>query len=413
MALTASNIARCTIATLRVCTNGAWRACTPAARTLAFQLAMMTGSACAVADGPMSTSTMAIARMTSLMAPSRGSYNRSARMARSGQTVPTDPFAEALAPPRGIRLCLLGSTALLEGARRSPVALRPKALAMLAYLTLADGAVERREVARMLFPEAEGPLAALRWHLTHVRAAAPARIAGRLRTTRDTVALTISTDVALFRRGAAVVIRRPGARAAPWILDLYRGDLMAGLAVSTTAEFDNWLYVTQESLRRSFRQATLAFARWARGAGRERQAIEPLARLVTVDPYCEDGHVLLIQTYDALGQGEHAAAAYNRYQRIVRRELAAEPQAAVAERFETKKPKGPTLPREDLVPLRDVTLHVVDWPGGEPAILALHGSAQMAHSFGALAAPLAPANRFIGVDLRGHGFSDKPPTGYD
>ncbi len=30
-----------------------------------------------------------------------------------------------------------------------------------------------------------------------------------------------------------------------------------------------------------------------------------------------------------------------------------------------------------------------------------------------LAAPLAPTHRFVGVDLRGHGFSDKPPTGYD
>jgi pimeloyl-ACP methyl ester carboxylesterase len=60
-----------------------------------------------------------------------------------------------------------------------------------------------------------------------------------------------------------------------------------------------------------------------------------------------------------------------------------------------------------------VTLHIVDWPGGEPAILAIHGSARMAHSFGALAERLAPSHRFIGVDLRGHGFSDKPPAGYD
>src|SRR5262249_36199630 len=56
---------------------------------------------------------------------------------------------------------------------------------------------------------------------------------------------------------------------------------------------------------------------------------------------------------------------------------------------------------------------VVDWPGGEPTILAIHGSAQMAHSFGALAERLAPSHRFVGVDLRGHGFSDKAPAGYD
>lgn len=54
----------------------------------------------------------------------------------------------------------------------------------------------------------------------------------------------------------------PGAARA---LALYRDDLVAGLAVSATAEFDNWLYVAQESLRRDFRLATLALARWVLG----------------------------------------------------------------------------------------------------------------------------------------------------
>jgi pimeloyl-ACP methyl ester carboxylesterase/DNA-binding SARP family transcriptional activator len=327
------------------------------------------------------------------------------------QSVRTDPFAEALARSPGTRLCLLGVPALLSGKRLAPLVLRPKALALLTYLALADGDVGRREVARLLFPEAEGPLAALRWHVAHLRAAAP--VARRFRATRDALVLQVPTDVALFRRGAAVVTRRPATRGAAGILELYRGDLVSGLAVSTTAEFENWLYVTQESLRRSFRQAALAFARWALETRHAREAIEPLARLVTLDPYCEDGHVLLIHAYEAVGQSERAAAAYDRYQRIVRRELAAEPRPSVAMRYEGQASRRRILPREDLVSLRDVTLHVVDWPGKEPAILAIHGSAQMGHTFGALADRLAPTHRFVGVDLRGHGFSDKPPTGYD
>ena len=35
------------------------------------------------------------------------------------------------------------------------------------------------------------------------------------------------------------------------------------------------------------------------------------------------------------------------------------------------------------MPLKEVTLHIVEWTGAEPAILGIHGSAQMAHSFGA------------------------------
>jgi pimeloyl-ACP methyl ester carboxylesterase/DNA-binding SARP family transcriptional activator len=329
------------------------------------------------------------------------------------RTVPARPFAEALAPPSGPMLGLLGPPVLVDRDRLVPLRLRPKAIALVAYLALADCEVRRHEVARLLFPEAEGPLAALRWHLAHLRSAGPPLVARGLRATRSALSLPVATDVAWFRRGADVVMRRPGVSGAARVLALYRDDLVAGLSVSTTAEFDNWLYVAQEGLRRRFRQATVAFARWALTARRAPGAVAPLARLVTVDPYYEEGHVLLIETYEALGETGHATAAYDRYQRIVRRELAAEPQPAVARRFEAAVSPRPTLPREDLVPLREVTLHVVDWSGGEPTILGLHGSAGMAHSFGALAERLTPAHRFVGVDLRGHGFSDKPPSGYD
>jgi pimeloyl-ACP methyl ester carboxylesterase/DNA-binding SARP family transcriptional activator len=334
-------------------------------------------------------------------------------MIRTRPRVHSSPFAQALAPPTGSLLCLLGRPALLAGTRLAPLRLRPKAIALIAYLALEGREVRRRDVARLLFPEAEEPLAVLRWHLAHTRSAAPSFVTRHLQATRDGVALAIPTDVALFRRSAPVICQRPETPGATRALALYRDDLVAGLAVSATAEFDNWLYVIQESLRRDLRRATLAFARWALNHRAGRQAVEPLARLVTVDPYCEDGHVLLIQAYEALGEAARVAAAYDRYQRIVRRDLAAEPRPALVLRFEGQPSARPALPREDFVPLKDVTLHIVDWAGGEPTILAIHGSAGMAHNFGALAERLAPRFRLLGVDLRGHGFSDKPPTGYD
>lgn len=334
-------------------------------------------------------------------------------MIRPKPTVRSRTFAEALASPSGSLLALLGQPALLAGTRRVPLSLRPKAVALIAYLALEGREVRRRDVARLLFPEAEEPLAVLRWHLAHVRSMAPSLIARHLRATREGVALPIPTDVTLFRRNAQVICRRPGTPGAARALALYRDDLVAGLAISATAEFDNWLYVAQEGLRRDFRLATLAFARWALDHRTERQAVGPLARLVTVDPYCEDGHVLLIRAYEALGEPVRAAAAYDRYQRIIRHELAAERRPALVLQFEGQTSARSALPREDFVPLKDVTLHIVEWAGGEPAILAIHGSAGMAHNFGALAERLAPRFRLLGVDLRGHGFSDKPPSGYD
>ena len=57
-------------------------------------------------------------------------------------------------------------------------------------------------------------------------------------------------------------------------------------------------------------------------------------------------------------------------------------------------------------------MNAVDWRGEEPPILAIHGSAGHAYGLTALGEGLAPDVRFVAVDLRGHGFSDKPPTGY-
>jgi lipase len=57
-------------------------------------------------------------------------------------------------------------------------------------------------------------------------------------------------------------------------------------------------------------------------------------------------------------------------------------------------------------------MHVVDWSGEPPPVVGIHGSAGHAYGLTALGERLAPDVRFVAVDLRGHGFSDKPPSGY-
>jgi pimeloyl-ACP methyl ester carboxylesterase len=69
--------------------------------------------------------------------------------------------------------------------------------------------------------------------------------------------------------------------------------------------------------------------------------------------------------------------------------------------------------RELRVPTSGPTLAVRDHEGGEPALLALHGLASNARWWDLVADRLAPPYRVIAVDLRGHGLSDKPDSGYD
>ena len=310
-------------------------------------------------------------------------------------------------------LCLLGSPAVLREAELAALALRPKELALLVKLALTDAAVPRVELANAIFGDADDPRGALRWHLSSLRSKLPVEVRDAIVADREVIHLSAETDVARFRRGTEVLLTGTVDESAAETLALYRGDLVAGLTVSASPSFDTWLYIEQESLRRLFRRLTVMFAGWATNAAAEVDPRAALLRLIEVDPYFEDGHVLLIHANDVHGEPDTARAAYDVYQRIVRIELHAEPRPELVRRYEDAPRAGRPLPREELIPLQAITMHVVDWMGAQPTIVAVHGSAGSAYSFTALAERLSPAVRFVAMDLRGHGLSDKPPSGYD
>jgi pimeloyl-ACP methyl ester carboxylesterase len=52
------------------------------------------------------------------------------------------------------------------------------------------------------------------------------------------------------------------------------------------------------------------------------------------------------------------------------------------------------------------------WPGGEPAVVAIHGLTANHTCWYPLAGLLCPGHRLIAYDLRGRGDSDKPASGY-
>ena len=305
-------------------------------------------------------------------------------------------------------LCLLGPAMFASASGSRPLALRPKALALLARLALVGEPQRREALGELLFPDAADPRDSLRWHLSYLRA----RVPGSLKVDRGLVTAVIATDVAAFRSGVDRVLDGDDG-AAQATLALYRGDLCAGLRVKASADFDNWLYVEEDELRRLFRRAVTTFARRALADGRGAIAVLPLKQLTTVDPYFESGHVLLVEALEAAGDEAQARGAFDRYQRIVRAELNAEPRHELVTRYEPNRSKGRELPLDELVPLREITMHVIEWPGGEPPVLFVHGSSGHGPWFTAWGETLSPELRAIALDLRGHGHSDKPPSGYD
>jgi pimeloyl-ACP methyl ester carboxylesterase/DNA-binding SARP family transcriptional activator len=305
-------------------------------------------------------------------------------------------------------LCLLGSAEFVSASGSRPLALRPKALALLARLALVGEPQSREALGELLFPDAADPRDSLRWHLSHLRT----RLPGSLEVDRGLISAVIPTDVAAFRFGVDRILGGDDG-VAPTTLRLYRGDLCAGLSVKASADFDNWLYVEEDELRRLFRRAVTAFAPRALAHGNGAIAVPPLKQLTTVDPYFEGGHVLLIEALEAAGDEARARGAYDRYQRIVRDELNADPRHDLVSRYESAQPKGRELPLDELVPLREITMHIIEWPGGEPPILFVHGSSGHGPWFTTWGEALSPELRAVALDLRGHGHSDKPPSGYD
>jgi DNA-binding SARP family transcriptional activator len=243
-------------------------------------------------------------------------------------------------------LWLLGPPALLspDGVRR--LELRPKALALLAYLAVVEEPQPRGRLADLLFPRAANPRDSLRWYLSYLRRHVP----GVFVSDRMSVSARVATDVAAFRRSAASVLDGCSLPEASETLALYRGGLCEGLVPDASAEFGNWLYVQDDELRRLFRRAAQAFAGRALAEGHGAMAIPALRRLTAVDPYFEEGHVLLVEATEASGDTASARHAYDRYQRIVRDELHAEPRRdLVAELIEVghqhEVPRLPVLRR--------------------------------------------------------------------
>lgn len=320
------------------------------------------------------------------------------------------PFAEPLTLPM---LCLLGTPALMTSGSMLPVRIRPKGLAVLAMLALGREPVTRAELAQMLFAEAADPRAALRWHLNHLRSALPPEIAEELVTEGDFVRLTCDVDALVFSSEARRVEDEPWRPDASRVLALYRGDFCATLAISASPSFDGWLYAEQEKLRRQYRLACTKYAGWAIEQGVPEHAVESLFRLVAVEPFFEEAHLLLVRCLELSGRRQQAKEAYKRYERVLREDLNASPDPELAAKYSRgKKRTGMRLPAERFVNLDQVTLHIVEWPGGEPSVVAIPGSGNGAYSLAALGQRLAPEFRFIAVDLRGFGFSDKPAGSY-
>jgi len=70
------------------------------------------------------------------------------------------------------------------------------------------------------------------------------------------------------------------------------------------------------------------------------------------------------------------------------------------------------LPESAFVRANGLRLHYLDWGGPRPPALLLHATGFLATVWGPIAEALSRRYRVLALDQRGHGDSDKPPSGY-
>ena len=234
----------------------------------------------------------------------------------------------------GLRLTLLGGFRAAEPPDRYVVLPTRKTQALLAYLAVPPGRAHSREsLATLLWGDLPQPQAraSVRVALYRVRKAIPSA-ARSLSIDGEMVALrtgAVSVDVALFEQ-----LCTDGTPAAlEQAVELYRGDLLAGLSVPE-APFEEWLMVQRERLREMALHALARLLTHQRETGATEAAITTALRLLALDPAREPVHRILMRLYAGLGRRGAALRQYQFCLNALRREFRAAPAPETQHLFE-------------------------------------------------------------------------------
>lgn len=212
---------------------------------------------------------------------------------------------------------LIGAPSLERDGSRLPPPRGSKAWALLAVLLTSEAAPTRQRLATLLFPDADDPLAALRWNLSALRRTlGPGVDLGG-----DPVTLTLApgdrVDVSLLRSPL-------GHGLADDDLLALDGELLEGLSVDAGDAFDSWLLVTRLAVRAGCHAVLHDAALHRLSTGDPTAAAALVVRALELQPHDADDHALLVRALLSAGEPEAAARHVERCRRTFRDELGAD-----------------------------------------------------------------------------------------
>jgi DNA-binding SARP family transcriptional activator len=206
-----------------------------------------------------------------------------------------------------LSVCLLGVPEVCRDAEVVPSPRGHKPWGLLAYLLLVDAPVSRTALCSLFFGEAADPKAALRWNLAALRQL----VGDRLSLSADPVVLQLGED------DVVDVLAQPPRD--------WSGELLEGMSFASAPTFELWLETQRARLRGVQLQDLHESALRALAAGQPAAAVVDAGRLVTLAPYDEAHHALLVRSLAAAGDGVAAARRVAACRELFRRDLGVEP----------------------------------------------------------------------------------------
>ena len=243
-----------------------------------------------------------------------------------------------------------GGLALLrEGAVVEAVAAHRKALALLAVVaTAGDAGIGREKVMALLWPESDTERArgALKQmlHVLRRQLGASEAIQGTAELRLD--GALVESDVDLFRRTLAKGDLEEAIR-------LYTGPFLDGVHLEGTPEFERWVDGERAELEGRYREALERLARAADTRGEHDRAVGWWRQLQAADRLNGRVAVGLISALDATGNRAAALQHARIHEMLLREELGAGPDPAVAalvERLRSSPAKAPPRPEPSAAP---------------------------------------------------------------
>jgi DNA-binding SARP family transcriptional activator len=221
---------------------------------------------------------------------------------------------------------LLGPPVVRLGDEAAAAPRDRKTWGALAYLLLSERPAPRQRLAELLFPEVNDPLAAVRWVLASVR-----RLLGG--------GVEVGGDPVELRRPSTMFVDADVVARARWneavsVPNLER-QLLEGVGFDALPTFDLWL--TGERRRLGAAAAAVlreaALASLARDANR---AIGYAERLVALDSFDENHHVVLVQALMTAGRTDEAARRVDACVALFEAELGTAPSGALRDALATR-----------------------------------------------------------------------------